>query len=270
MIIVIHQASPNNGLQLNCPVQVRMNDVKLDDKPKFQTEDPTNESHAISCEDNMGTLIIITLELKGVTSYFPTRKPTKHEFDNCPRIEVTYLTPEWDPHSTTFQKQEEALMDNKGKIHEWSKKRKDVDRYISMLDTMSTSTLTECQDDPTHNLSLALTGQVQVSGIVSGVNTKKRKAEVTPYDLAKRWNIGLETAKRTLLKTTQRGLGTSPNPLLSQPYSSNDRMLRYRMLPVDLFTDTLEVGIVSHRGEICPSLCPQEHMVQSISNGKEK
>ena len=52
---------------LICPIQVRMND----DKPKFLTEDPTNESHAISCEDNTGTLIDITLELKGVTSYSP-------------------------------------------------------------------------------------------------------------------------------------------------------------------------------------------------------
>ena len=67
---------------------------------------------------------------------------------------------------------------------------------------MLASTLTECPDDPTHNLSLALNGQVQVSGIVSGVNTKKGKAEVTPYDLDKRWNIGLETTKRTLLRTT--------------------------------------------------------------------
>ena len=33
-------------------------------------------------------------------------------------------------------------------------------------------------------LSLALYDQVQVSGIVSGVNTKKGRAEVTPYDLA--------------------------------------------------------------------------------------
>ena len=30
-------------------------------------------------------------------------------------IELTNLTPEWDPHPTTFQEQEEALMDNKGK-----------------------------------------------------------------------------------------------------------------------------------------------------------
>ena len=72
---------------------------------------------------------------------------------------------------------------------------KEFGRYITIFDTMLASSLTECQDDPTHNLSLALNGQVQVSGIVSGVNTKKGKAEVTPYDLARRWNIGLETAK---------------------------------------------------------------------------
>ena len=196
---------------LICPMQVRMNDVKLDGKPKFLTEDPTNES----CENNIGTLITITLELKGVTSYFPMRKPTNHEFDHYPRIELTYLTPEWDPHSTTFQEQEEALMDNKGKLHEWGSKERNNGRYISIFDTMQASTLTECQDDPTHNLSLSLNGQVQVSGVVSGVNTRKGKAEVTPNDLAKRWNISLETAKRTLLKTTQRGLRTSPNPLLS-------------------------------------------------------
>ena len=210
---------------------------------------PTNESHAISCEDTTGTLINITLELKGETSYFPSRKLTKHEFYNCPRIELTYLTPKWDPHLTTFQEQKEALVDNKGKLDEWSSKEKNVDRYISIFDTMLASTLIEYQDDPTHNLSPALDGKAQVSGIVSGVNTKKGKAEVTPYDLAKRWNIGLDTAKKTLLKTTQRGLRTSPNSLLSQWYSTNDRMLRYRRLPVDMFIDTLEAGLF-YTGEI--------------------
>ena len=40
-------------------------------------------------------------------------------------------------------------MDDKGKLHEWISKRKAVDRYISMFDTVLASTLTECQDDPT-------------------------------------------------------------------------------------------------------------------------
>ena len=86
-------------------------------------------------------------------------------------------------HSTTFQEQEEVLMDNKGNSHEWSNKKKNVDRYIPMFVTMLASTLTECQDDPTHNLSLSLNGHIQVLVIVSGTNIKKGKAEVTPYDL---------------------------------------------------------------------------------------
>ena len=64
----------------------------------------------------------------------------KDEFENFPWIELTYLTPDWDPHSITFQEQEEALMNNKGKLHEWSNKRKDVDRYISRFDTAVAST----------------------------------------------------------------------------------------------------------------------------------
>ena len=110
-----------------------------------------------------------------------------------------------------------------------------------MLDTVIASTLTECQDDPTHDLSLALHDQIHVSGMVSGVNTKLGRAEVTPYDLAKRWNIGLETAKQTLLNTTQRGLRTSPNHLLSQWYSTNDKMLRYNRI----LTHTLKAPCVS-------------------------
>ena len=118
---------------LICPIQVRMSDAKLDDKAMFLTEDTSDESHAISCEDNTGTPVNLTLSLKGVTSYFPTRKPTKHKFKSFPRIELTYLTPEWDPHSITFQEQEEALMDNKRKLHDWKNKRWRVDRYSQCL-----------------------------------------------------------------------------------------------------------------------------------------
>ena len=55
VIIEVHQAIhvPTMDCNLTCPMQVRMNYVKLDDKAKFLTEDPTDESHAISCEDNM-------------------------------------------------------------------------------------------------------------------------------------------------------------------------------------------------------------------------
>ena len=152
-------------------------------------------------------------------------------------------------------------MDNKGKLHEWNTKRKCVDRYISMSDTVLASILTKCQDDPTHDISLALHDQVQVSGIASGVNSKKERAEVIPYDLAKRWNIGLETAKRTLLKTTQMGLRTSQilcclNDIVKMIECSGtgDFLLI-------CFLTLLRQGLVHTGEQICPSLCPQEHMM---------
>ena len=104
-------------------------------------------------------------------------------------------------------------MDNKGKLNEWNNKRESVDRYISMFDTVLATTLTECQDVPTYDLSLALHDQVQGSGSVSCVNAKKGSSEVTPYDIAKRWNIGLETASEHSL-THPRGTKNFPKSFL--------------------------------------------------------
>ena len=36
---------------------------------------------------------------------------------------------------------------------------------------------------------------------------RNRKMKVTSYDLTKRWNIGLEPAKKPLLRTTQTDIG---------------------------------------------------------------
>ena len=89
---------------------------------------------------------------------------------------------------------------------------------------------------------------------ISSISTKKGKPSVSPYDLAKRWGIGLETAKKTLLHTTQRNLRTAPNPLLSERYRTNDQMFRYKRLSTDIFTDTMLVRIKSHRGNTCAQI----------------
>ena len=96
-----------------------MIDVKVDETPKFLTENPTDIMHAISGKDADGIQVTIPLSLKGVTSYFLTRKPTKEEFNSCPRFDLTYEAPIWDPHSEIFKQQEEALLDNRGMLQEW-------------------------------------------------------------------------------------------------------------------------------------------------------
>jgi hypothetical protein len=71
------------------------------------------------------------------------------------------------------------------------------------------------------------------------------KAEVDAATLAKNWIIGIEAAKRTRLVTTHRGVIRMIHPSLTKWYKTNYRQLRYRRLPVTMFTDTIYSTILS-------------------------
>ena len=62
--------------------------------------------------------LCIPFALCGVTSYFPTLKPTKTELATCRHFDLTSEEPEWDPQSTTFQEQEESTVDARGMVHD--------------------------------------------------------------------------------------------------------------------------------------------------------
>ena len=108
IILVIHQAIHIPGLKHNllCPMQMRLNDVKISELPKFLAEWPSDKTHAITIpETNDAEGIVIPLSLHGVTSYFPTRKPTVAEYErkDATTFELTFETPEWDPYSVDFE-----------------------------------------------------------------------------------------------------------------------------------------------------------------------
>lgn len=67
------------------PNQLRINDVVGNDKPKFLMEMPTEMTHATVLpgnEDKAQPSLTIPLDLlRGLISYFPTRKPTVEEFE---------------------------------------------------------------------------------------------------------------------------------------------------------------------------------------------
>jgi hypothetical protein len=73
------------------------------------------------------------------------------------------------------------------------------------------------------------------------------KAGVDAATLANKWGIGIEAAKMTRLVTTQRGIRTMIHPSLTKRYTANDRHLRYRRLPVTMFTDTMYSTIPSNK-----------------------
>ena len=62
---------------------------------------------------------------------------------------------------------------------------------------------------------------------------------IKPQDLSTLWNIELETAKRTLKVTTRLCPRDGENITLNRRYAYHDRMLRYRHLPINVFTDTM-------------------------------
>jgi hypothetical protein len=69
--------------------------------------------------------------------------------------------------------------------------------------------------------------------------------------LAGRWMITRDHAKKTVQRTTQRGVRTCLNPTLARRFPTNNQMLRYKRLPHMTFTDTLFAGMPSRSGNKC-------------------
>ena len=90
--------------------------------------------------------------------------------------------------------------------------------------------------------------------IISSVKTVSQRWGIDAETLSRNWGIGLAAAKRTLHATTQRGIRTVLHPTLSRRFRTNDRQLRYRRLPVDMFTDTMFSKTLSRRGNKCAQI----------------
>jgi hypothetical protein len=116
IMLVIHQAIYIEELtnHLLCPMQLRMNDLSINEEPKFCLANPTDDTHAITIKHED---IRIPLSLNGVTSYFVTRKPSEEEWNSCRHIEMTYEAPEcWNPHSKSYSAMENAMIDHQGNV----------------------------------------------------------------------------------------------------------------------------------------------------------
>eukprot|EP00978_Attheya_sp_CCMP212_P016837 scaffold44472_cov54-Attheya_sp.AAC.2 len=80
---------------------------------------------------------VVPLVLHGVTSYFPTRKPTEEEWVNCRQFEITAEGPEWDLHDSQFGEQENALLDNSGRLRDFGDRLRRNRRFLSSIDSQN-------------------------------------------------------------------------------------------------------------------------------------
>jgi hypothetical protein len=107
---------------------------------------------------------------------------------------------------------------------------------------------------------------------ISLVKSEMRdKAGIDAATLANNWGIGIEAAKRTRLVTTQRGIRIMIHPSLTKRYKTNDRQLRYRRLPVTMYTDTMYSTILSRqKNKAAQIFCTDFGFVRAFTLKKEK
>jgi hypothetical protein len=96
VLFIVHERifSPTLSHNLLSKMQMRLNDVVVNETPTFPYLKPTNLSHSVSARgDNVDNVWVIPLDLHGGVSCFPTFKPSQEEFETCDRYELTFETP---------------------------------------------------------------------------------------------------------------------------------------------------------------------------------
>jgi hypothetical protein len=205
---------------LLCPNQLRYNGIIVDDVPVHLAPPNHPSTHSINCTDDD---IILPLSLHGVISYFHMRIPTQEELDTCQWITLTNES-QWDPHSSSFQEQEESAKD----VHHL-RENSTHDRYINACNRPRESyKLALCQNELNH-ISNTFNDSNFASLQISSTSTSSRYTNTTAETLAKRWCIGLDAAKRTLKVTTQKGIHNPTLPI-ERRYKTKQAQLRYRQL----------------------------------------
>jgi hypothetical protein len=154
-----------------------------------------------------------------------------------------------------------SLRQNEVEFKLLSSKYSDTSAKLQDLSSvLDDGTLLAELDDITKNLNISL------------VKSEMRyKAGVDAETLVKNWGIGIEAAKRTRLVTTQRGIRRMIHPSLTKRYKTNDRQLRYRRLPVTMYTATVFSTILSRQyNKAAQIFCTDFGFVRAFPMKKEK
>ena len=277
-VLIINEAlyfGDSLPFSLISPNQLRDNDVHVDER---------HRQHAP--ESIFGILIPseplhIPFTLEGVIAGFDTRPPTQEELDDVTlHIELTSDV-EWIPHAFTLSHAEEdavnpddeELISNlrarRLKVLDSKSTKMRIKSFKSALNATQSlfelqiadevNTLT--QTDPILKRIAALTTKGNLEGnleehqsleenrAIAAVRTGDVTTEVTPENVARRWMVGLETAKRSLSVTTQKGIRSIPNPA-TRRFKTQMAHLRYPRLRGIFYADIMEPkvkSIDSHR-----------------------
>jgi hypothetical protein len=214
---------------LLCPNQLRANDIEVNDCPLrfLPAHLRSDRSHTIITPQ-----LRIPLHLNDVISYFTCRKPTVNEMqdpDRFPQIEMTAEGP-WLP-DADYRRNNELL----------------ICATVAMQYEVAANNIA-----PVTQSDLLFDFHISVLKFAA-VQATRRKGSITPEELAKRWFIGIETARRTIEQTTQRAVRDFTSTQGSRRLKHTHYQLKYRHLQTEVYTDTLFGKVPS----LCKNTCGQ-------------
>jgi hypothetical protein len=98
---------------------------------------------------------------------------------------------------------------------------------------------------------------------VSSVISNERHSKVSPEEIARKWNVGLQTAKDTMKATTQRGIRTAVHPMTRRVRVDHLHLHRQRLRGT-WYTDTLLSRVKSKLGNTCANVYTQGKFTRVI------
>ena len=202
---------------------MRLIGIQVDECPKFLSPNPTEINHSIYFEKQN---LRIPLLLSGVISFMPCKYPEMKDMEeNDGILELTPNVDNWNPHDHVFQDQEEAMVDFGGKI-KVSQPRNFIVSAVSSRSMDSDLLLDDINDECA----------------IGSVRFMNGESSMDPDELARTWGISVEKARRTIRATTCLCNRNTKDITLTRRYPYNDRMVRYKHLDVNMFTDTMHAS----------------------------
>jgi len=228
-MLIFHEALYITDLEHNllCPNQLRFNGLQVNSLPRIFDADRLPRTHTI--EIPAPDALTIPLLLDGMTSYFPTRRPTMEEFNHSVRrIDMT-SSAEWNPNDPRWAREEEAFYNSSRSPADEMYR---VDRNVSTVACYLNDLSPALNDD---NLSRLLEG----TRYIGASKTSKRKGTVTAEVLAKKWDIGLKQAEKVIKATTQRGVRDFTDVQGTKRLNPTAYQLKFRHLRTAMYSDTM-------------------------------
>jgi hypothetical protein len=218
------------------PNQCRMNGIDLCD-------DPFDKHRKLMIVDHLsGHEIPLTFRSCVVKAI--TRAPTYDEIEEAKNsgriIEMTSEAP-WDPSKvsihavTTFETKSRGNLSEEGEYEVLLRSCSDVYSEKEMLRRMVAKART-LRNAEIHN--------------VQGVISNERHSAISAENLARKWNIGIESARATLKATTQHGVRHAVHPL-ARRYRTDILQTKLKRLNCTIYTDTMYGSVKSLHGYTC-------------------